>query len=314
MLSLLFGVAGAALFFHKGAAGGFLDNPNHRSSHRVTTPKGAGLGFLVSFVAVAWWLETDPLFWLPLALVSFMGFVDDRMGLPALPRLVIQLIAGSVLVFGVCTCYITWWSIPAWALFMAGTANCYNFMDGIDGIAALTAVAGFSMVAYYLHLVGAFDDYVRVSLCTGAACLGFLPYNLPKARVFMGDTGSLLIGFLFGAIVCRFSLNVHEFLILVSFIFPFYCDELITMALRLKQRENLLEPHRQHIYQILANEGGFSHLSVAIFYVTIQIIVGFLMIIMHKQPAVVLFFLLTLLFLFFGVLSYSIRKKYYEKF
>lgn len=313
VIALLLGAAGGALFFHKGAAAGFQDNPNYRSSHRVATPKGAGLGFLAAFVAASCWLEMDLLFWLPLALVSLMGFVDDRRGLPALFRLVIQLIAGYLLVFGVSTCYINLWFVFLWAVFIAGTANCYNFMDGIDGIAGLTAVAGFAMVACYLHLTGSVDNYVRVCLCAGVACIGFLPYNLPRARVFMGDTGSILIGFLFGAMVCRFSGNFHEFLIMVSFLFPFYCDELITMTVRLNNRENLLEPHRKHVYQLLANQGGFSHVSVSMLYVTIQVGVGTLMILMRKLPTAVLFSSLVLFFVLFLSFSCLIRKKYYEE-
>ncbi|MBI9089848.1 MAG: glycosyltransferase family 4 protein [Desulfobacterium sp.] len=312
-LALLLGIAGGTLFFHKGVAAGFQDNPNHRSSHRVATPKGAGLGFLAALVVASCWLEMDLLFWFPLGLVSLIGFIDDRRGLPALLRLIIHLVAGYLLVFGVSTCYIGSWSVLLWAVFMTGTANCYNFMDGIDGIAGLTAVAGFAMVACYLHLIGSVDDYVRVCVCAGAACIGFLPYNLPRARVFMGDTGSILLGFLFGAMVCRFSGNFHEFLIMVSFLFPFYCDELITMTVRLKNRENLLEPHRKHVYQLLANQGGCSHVSVAMLYVTIQVGVGTLMILMRKLPVPVLFSFLVLSFVLFLSFSCLVRKKYYEE-
>jgi Fuc2NAc and GlcNAc transferase len=107
-----------------------------------------------------------------------------------------------------------------------------------------------------------------------AACLGFLPFNFPKAKVFMGDVGSVLLGFVFAALVVSLFRDLLDFVCLASYLFPFYVDELTTMVVRLKDGENLLNAHRRHVYQLLANEGGIPHWKVSLFYGFIQVLVG----------------------------------------
>lgn len=312
IISFLCGIMGASLIYHKGIQAGFSDNPNNRSSHTIPTPKGGGIGILIAFLIASLWFKLDIYFLLPVFIVSFSGFVDDRIELSSLFRLGIHFFAACMLVFGADSCYIPWWFLLFWSLFITGTANCCNFMDGINGIAALSAITAFFLVVYYLHLTGISDDHLRICLCVASACLGFLPFNLLKGRVFMGDTGSLLLGFLFGAVVFRFSRNLHEFFILASFLFPFYCDELTTMVIRIKRGENLLKAHRKHMYQILVNEAGFSHFSVAALYFLLQVFVGVTVILLHKMESVWIFSLLVLYFTLFSIGSTVIRQKYYE--
>ena len=107
-----------------------------------------------------------------------------------------------------------------------------------------------------------------------AACIGFLPLNFPNAQVFMGDIGAILLGYLFACIVVVFAETFLEFLILVSFLFPFYADEFITLFERFYRNEKLMTAHRSHLYQTLANERKISHWKVALGYGAIQLIVG----------------------------------------
>jgi UDP-N-acetylmuramyl pentapeptide phosphotransferase/UDP-N-acetylglucosamine-1-phosphate transferase len=106
------------------------------------------------------------------------------------------------------------------------------------------------------------------------ACLGFLPFNVPKARVFMGDVGSILLGGAFGSLVYLASDNFLDFACLAAFLFPFYVDELTTMIVRLRDGERLTQAHRRHLYQLLANEKGWPHWQVSLGFGALQLLVG----------------------------------------
>ena len=147
---------------------------------------------------------------------------------------------------------------------MVGTANIYNFMDGINGIAAITAIVGFGLLSLFSLIAGQDSAYGVLSVCIAFSCLGFLPFNMPKAKVFMGDVGSILLGFSFAAIVVILSKSILDFVCLAGFLFPFYADELTTMAARIKDGENLFKPHRRHLYQLLANEKRIAHWKISI--------------------------------------------------
>ncbi|MBW1792430.1 MAG: UDP-N-acetylmuramyl pentapeptide phosphotransferase, partial [Deltaproteobacteria bacterium] len=98
-----------------------------------------------------------------------------------------------------------------------------------------------------------------MAICILLACLGFLPFNMPTAKVFMGDVGSILLGFVFAGMVVYLSKNFMDFICLVAFLFPFYVDELTTMFVRVRDGEKLSKPHRRHLYQLLANEYQIPH-------------------------------------------------------
>jgi Fuc2NAc and GlcNAc transferase len=160
-----------------------------------------------------------------------------------------------------------------WAVFIVGTANIYNFMDGINGIAAITGVVGFGLLGTF-HAWYEVDGTAFWYWSLAAACAGFLPLNLPRARVFMGDVGSILLGLTFATGVVAASHSVQDFLCVASFLFPFYADELTTMYLRLRIGENLTVAHRRHMYQVLVNEMKYPHWKIAVVYGVMQAVVG----------------------------------------
>jgi Fuc2NAc and GlcNAc transferase len=188
--------------------------------------------------------------------------------------------------------------------YITATANYYNFMDGINGIAGLTGIIAFSGVG----LFGLFENkdmvWVATAFCIAAACLGFLPLNFPRAKVFLGDVGSVLLGFLFASWILWFSQSVLEFVVLASLLFPFYIDELSTLLVRIKEREKLTQAHRRHIYQILVNQAGLSHAVVTMCYGIIQILVAVSVWMMMRKgflAVAVLLVVLSVLF-FFGAM------------
>jgi Fuc2NAc and GlcNAc transferase len=304
--------AGAISVSHLGGRSPLLDRPNHRSSHQRPTPKGGAAGMLVAFAAAAIGLDIPVGIWLPVAAVAMVGFVGDFLDISPRVRLLLHFCASGMLVFGAHLCGAAD-AAPAslaagvaWMVFIVGTANFYNFMDGIDGIAAITGIVGFGLVSVFSARFGG-GALQSVSLAMALACAVFLPFNFPRAMVFMGDVGSILLGFLFGALVFCLARDLADFLCLTAFLFPFYADELTTMGIRLRNGEQLLRPHRKHLYQLLANEMRFPHWQVSMGYGLLQAAIGTAALAVLPLGAAALLALLIALFAGYAAVSFQLR-------
>lgn len=255
-----------------------VDCPNERSSHCQPTPKGGGVGILAAFVLVGIVSGVSLWFWGTMSVLSVMAGYGDRVELTPRLRLVAQLGLITIFVLGTWQSSVSYFiSFPLilfWVVFITGTANYYNFMDGINGIAGITGVVGFSLLALYIYSQGGQTTLSNLSLCMAFSCLGFLPLNMPKAKVFMGDVGSILLGAIFAGLVYMVSHTSLDFVCMASFLFPFYADELSTMVVRLRDGENLTKAHRRHVYQLLANELQIAHWRVSVGYGIMQMLVG----------------------------------------
>src|SRR4030065_2467558 len=105
-----------------------------------------------------------------------------------------------------------------WLIFITATTNFYNFMDGINGIAGLTGLIGFGLMAYFAYFMLNDYDLFLMSMILATGCIGFLPFNFPRARVFMGDVGSIFLGFVFASFVVKLSTSINIFLCLIMFL------------------------------------------------------------------------------------------------
>jgi len=288
-----------------------VDKANHRSSHHGIIPKGGGIGVLTAFLLASATQGLPLLFWICIGLISLFSFYGDRKEIPAKVRLCMQILAGIGLLVGLFQwegrSYWSYLLIPFASVFMAGTANYYNFMDGIDGIAGISGIVAFGLIALFGIHSGANESLLILAGCMGFACLGFLPFNMPKARVFMGDVGSVLLGFVFAGLVVGLSYSLNDFLVLCAFLFPFYSDELTTEYVRLQDGENLLKPHRRHVYQLLANEMGVEHWKVSMGYGVLQLIVGVSMICIKDYGLPIVLSMLAFYFAACAVAGYYIR-------
>ena len=278
---LALGAAGAWLVVRHAATLGLMDRPNERSSHRQPTPKGGGIGLLAAWVVANAWLGLPPLWWLPAAGVAALSLLGDRWEISPKLRLAVQFLLACLALLAVRPVQdgLGLALLLALAVFVTGTANFYNFMDGINGIAGVTGLVAFGFLAWFSVQGGGICHHPPPTwLCAGLAlaCAGFLPFNLPRARVFMGDVGSVLLGFVFALLAVALAANVADFLCLTLLLFPFYADELTTMWLRLRAGENLLQAHRRHLYQVLVNEGGMAHWKVAAGFGILQAVVALL--------------------------------------
>ena len=287
-----------------------MDHPTERSSHDIPIPRGGGVGILLSFILCSLVLKLPTTFLFPAVMLSIISFYGDNFQLSVRFRLVIQSVAAVFLAipFLGSTDLPLLLFLPVF-IFVVGTTNIYNFMDGIDGIAGITSVVGFGLLAYYNCPIFScpVSPYASLSICMALASLGFLFLNMPRARVFLGDVGSILLGFVFFGIVLMMSKNIFDLICLASFIFPFYADEITTMYVRLRQGENLIIPHRKHLYQLLANEMGFPHWIVSCSYGLIQLAIGLGVIFLKPHGILGVAIFLMTCFIIFSFVSYMVR-------
>jgi len=282
-IGLCLGFAGAALAATHGGRWGLLDQPSQRSSHSRPIPKGGGIGILVALCLAAVWLDFPISIWLPVVGVSLVSLLGDRIELPAKWRLLVQFVAAGIVcgsIAGAFSAGICWQvgglivGLPLTVFFVVATANIYNFMDGINGIAGITGAVAFGLLAWVGWTRGESSAWVLVAVALAAACAGFLPWNFPRARVFMGDVGSILLGFVFALYVVAWSRTLADLLLFASFLFPFYLDEAVTLIPRLRDGESLIRPHRRHVYQILVNQMGIPHWRISLLYGAVQMVVA----------------------------------------
>jgi Fuc2NAc and GlcNAc transferase len=303
-----------------------LDTPNERSSHTIPTPRGGGVGILAAFIMAGLTLRIPTTFLFAAILISAVSFYGDYFRISVKFRLVVQVFSALILLFPLLPRLATHYALsmfgyspflfllilPVIFLFMIGTANFYNFMDGINGMAGLSGAIGFGLLGLYTLYRPPPDAFQTslslLSLGIALACLGYLPFNMIRARVFMGDVGSILLGFVFAGLVVTLSRDYLEMVCFAAILFPFYADELTTMAVRLKRRESLLQSHRRHLYQLLVNEFGIAHWKISLVYGAVQLAIGagVLTAYPYGERAVLIF--LAACFLGFALLTAHVRK------
>jgi len=310
IIGVVCGVLGAQAVHRYGSHIALIDIPNERSSHSSPTPRGGGVGIWLALLIVTIWIVPNLFLALLIGMVGLIGFLEDRFALPALIRLLFQWVvaAGFVLfVLGFPATFIMLLLSLFWVVFVVGTANFFNFMDGIDGIAGLTGVVAFGLLSFFAFPIVKNSDIALMSLALSAGCLGFLPFNFPKAKVFMGDVGSILLGFVFASFVMKLSSNIAIFLCLIMFLSTFYADALITVYERWRKGENLMKAHRSHLYQHLANEMNLRHWKVSVLYSIVQLLFGTLSILAYKYGIAWQIALLAIFGIFF-VVAYRLLK------
>jgi UDP-N-acetylmuramyl pentapeptide phosphotransferase/UDP-N-acetylglucosamine-1-phosphate transferase len=257
-----------------------VDVPNARSSHEVPTPRGGGIGILLAFLPAL--LLTCPLttaltLLIAAAVVALggLGFLDDRRGASPALKAVVQLMVAGLVVYrlGAVTEVALPWigpvslglaAAPLTVFWLVGFSNAFNFMDGIDGIAGLHAV----LAAFFMAVAGWWmgeSGLVLLALPLSAACLAFLSVNWPPAKVFMGDVGSLPVGFMLALLAMLGAAWRVPFVASFLFLGPFLYDTTVTIGRRILRRENLARAHRSHLYQRLVIV-GFSHTRVTLLY------------------------------------------------
>lgn len=242
-----------------------FDTPNERSLHEHPIPGTGGLAIIVS-LCIGWGILAwqsgwpGPMGWIAVSalLAAAISFADDLHELPPGIRLLVHAMAAAVLISGGIVLPWGWLGIGLTFLAIIWMLNLYNFMDGMDGFAGGMAVAGFTFLGIAGWWGGA-QAYALYCWTVGASALGFLLFNFPPARIFMGDVGSATLGLLAAA----FSLwGIHDGLFPIWFpllVFsPFIVDATMTLLRRAWRKEKVWLAHRTHYYQRLV-QAGWGH-------------------------------------------------------
>ena len=298
-----------------------MDHPNERSSHTISTPRGGGVA-----IATTWFLGlvyfkwsgqiNSTLFWallsgLPLALI---GFLDDILNLKPEIRFLIQFVSAGLALFflggfhtidlGFCVVSNIWIFTPIALIAIVWAINLFNFLDGIDGYISTEVIfIGLSMLFLFSDNIG---------LLLAAAVLGFLFWNWQKARIFMGDVSSTLLGFNV-AVFAIFYQNTGKTSIIVWLILTsvFWFDATITLFRRIRNNENLGQAHRKHAFQRIV-QAGFSHQKTVLWALCFNVIgLGFVWGSLQLPQYAILFLLIDILLLFF-VHRYIDKKKAFD--
>lgn len=267
VIALLASLALTGVLRRYALAASLLDKPNHRSSHSVPTPRGGGVAIVLVFLLglLALWqfnvMPTNEFIALFGAgsLIAVVGFIDDHQHIPARWRLLAHFLGAAWGLYFVPLPFsigLDWLLYLVAAFYLVWILNLYNFMDGIDGIASIEAL---SVCLGALCLQNA--QTAPLLLLMGAVA-GFLAWNYPPAKIFMGDAGSGFLGITLGLM----SLQVSSFATFVSWLIllgVFIVDATWTLVHRFMQGEKVYEAHRSHAYQY-ASRHYASHKKVSL--------------------------------------------------
>lgn len=277
---------------------GLMDVPNSRSSHVSPMPRSGGLAFVI--VAPVMGILTFAWSGIPVPpgagriliaglVVAAFSLADDRYGLPVWLKLAVHVLGSIAIMAGgmVLTQIVLpggwvvstgWLAIPVTVSWIVGLTNAYNFMDGIDGLAGGQAIVTLATIAWF---AGLRSDHATAlaAVMLAAGVLGFLVHNWPPATIFMGDVGSVFLGFTFAAWALLPSYSASgvalPFLPWVAVMAPFLLDTGMTLIWRIARGKEWHMAHRQHFYQRLVDR-GWSHLVVTCLYLAVALGSGFI--------------------------------------
>lgn len=258
-----------------------IDIPNARSSHVVPTPRGGGVAIVLAFIVAASFLGLTGMVGSSMlaalvgagALIAVIGFMDDHGHIAARWRLLGHFAAAAWALFwvdGLPPLSVFGWQIDLGlagsvlaAVYLVWMLNLYNFMDGIDGLASVEAICA-CLGACLLYWLGGFANLIVMPLILAAAVAGFLFWNFPPARIFMGDAGSGFLGIILGILSLQAAWASSQlfwcWLILLG---VFIVDATFTLIRRLARGDKVYEAHRSHGYQFASRRYG-KHLPVTL--------------------------------------------------
>jgi UDP-N-acetylmuramyl pentapeptide phosphotransferase/UDP-N-acetylglucosamine-1-phosphate transferase len=293
-LHFAIGLAGTWLARGYAVRHALIDQPGERRSHDTPTPRGGGIAIVAALlVALAWLALSDPAGPLlyaaigaGLLLVAGVGWIDDHRPLSPWLRLATHAVAAAGL---------------SWAVIMAGggllaaslafvlvlsLVNIWNFMDGIDGLAA--SQAGLAALGYALFAGS--GPVMWLGLALLAACAGFLPFNLPRARIFLGDVGSGTLGFALAALLSMLLLEPdwQRAPVLVLPLCAFVIDATLTLGTRMVRGDRWWMPHTQHAYQRWTRRNGRHGLATAAYAGWTLVAIAAMLAMRSQPPAVIM--------------------------
>jgi UDP-GlcNAc:undecaprenyl-phosphate GlcNAc-1-phosphate transferase len=265
-----------------------LDVPNERSSHAIPTPRTGGIAIVAGLIAAIG--ISVPLgnflagFMVTVVGLAVLGGADDFLTLRAGPKLLTQIalttLVSIVVMMPVAGSSVSpWMLLPLLVFWLTGFTNAFNFMDGINGIAASQAIVTGGTVAVLLH--SSPDGNAAIAVAAVGAAAGFLPWNFPRATLFMGDAGSLALGVTLAVLIAIPVMTEGSFAAVLPAL-PFILDTSATLIRRLLRRERIFDAHRTHYYQRL-NQLGWGHAKVTVLWSSLALLGGWAAVEVHGR-------------------------------
>ena len=258
------------------------DNPNERSSHEEPTLRGGGLASLILMVSVIvfWVCPENTKFgcaWLAgLVILTWVSLSDDRQEVSIILRVAAQVVAVGLVSWTIPENNFTWWELFIIGFVLVSYINFVNFMDGINGLVAglmILIPLGMVLVIPGIHWM---PQIIALALAGSAA--GFLPFNFPRAKMFLGDVGSITMGFSSGVLILWVWIGMpsgSSQLPLLLFPLYFFLEGSVAILRRIMAREEWWKPHREHFYQRLIR-CGWSHSRTTAIILCIQCLITLL--------------------------------------
>lgn len=278
VVSAIFSLAITPLDFRIAAGLGAIDVPrDNRRMHKKPTPRLGGLSIFAAFLAAnlifSMEIASDLFYaWSGAILVVTVGVLDDMLSLPPLLKLFAQGAAASVSMIGGNMLHslrflgrsISFGSfaLPVTLLFLLTLINAHNFIDGLDGLCAGISLSECLAIGF-LFIARGLGAYSAAAMALGGACVGFLPYNIRGAKLFMGDTGSTFLGFTASFLAIRATDSLIA--LLLVFALPL-ADITFAVIRRLLHGKNPLLPDRSHLHHLLADRMGAYRASKCLVY------------------------------------------------
>lgn len=279
-----------------------IDKPNKRSSHTTITLRGGGIVFYFGAMLYLLIYGLDqPYFILSLTLISLISFLDDIHSVSAKLRLFMQFFCVALLIYQ--------WDVyetqSIAILFMVlilgvGVLNAYNFMDGLNGMTGGCNFVLFVTLIVIDQQIQFIDDSFLYVMLFSLIIFNFFNFRT-KAKCFAGDVGALALGLVVLYVVGALIIKTQDwtYILLLS---VYGAETSLTIVHRILLRENILEPHRKHAFQILANELQFKHLQVSVFYASLQLLINIGLLTIGRTYPIVYFMGVNLLLFFAYIL------------
>lgn len=255
-----------------------IDKPNHRSSHTIPTIRGGGIIFLLAVLLFSVF-NNWPYAYLIMGvtITGIVSFWDDIKSLSSSVRFTSHIVAVVCLFIQLTTEHFPVWVYIAGGIIALGSINMYNFMDGINGITAFYTLS----ILTPLLLTESDTSLLQMQIFFGMGVIIFTFFNARKrARCFAGDIGSICAAVILLFFIAQRMLSTHTLLPL-GFFSIYAIDAGYTVVERLIRKENIFQPHRSHLYQLLCNELGMQHIQVSLFYATIQLMLNVVILYAH---------------------------------
>jgi UDP-GlcNAc:undecaprenyl-phosphate/decaprenyl-phosphate GlcNAc-1-phosphate transferase len=268
LVILFLNIVGLVIFVRFARQRSLLDNPNARSSHTIPTVRGGGIIFAPTFIiSVIYYYPGYYFSAIALLLAAIVALLDDFKSLPVKVRLFAYFLSTALLLIDVFPAW-SWWILPVLILF-TGWMNTFNFMDGINGISAVYAAV--CVATLYFVLPTSLHNVV-FALLISIAVFGVFNFR-KRALCFAGDVGSISLALIIAWLFMS-AWSGSSSIYLLTFPAVYAIDSVLTIVKRLIQKENIFQPHRTHLYQLLANERGYDHRLVSVAYGAIQILIN----------------------------------------